>query len=108
MDWLFFGRKPPLTRWCERISLRTIGGAAASDARALRGEWDRESNRPSATKADLLLSAWMLKVEHPKRCTIILLIISLAATEVWKTTKKIAKEGWAWQKKIRSSTQILT
>jgi hypothetical protein len=70
---MFFRRKRPLTEICERVSLRMIGNAAEAD--------------PSDPEFDLKRFA-----KHPKRSTILHMIITLMAADFWKQTNAIADD----------------
>ena len=73
---MFFRPKRPLTKLCERVSLRMIGNAAEADPSVMRSEFDRGAT-------------WMRDAKHPKRSTIIQMIILRMAADFWKDANKI-------------------
>lgn len=85
---MFFKRKHRLTELCDRVTLRMLENAAMDDSRLMRAEFDQGSKRTGTGDSDRGWSAWMRDVEHPKRSTIVYLIVSLAAADFWKEANK--------------------
>lgn len=86
---MFFNRKHRLTKLCERASLRMLENAAMDDASFLRKEFDKGAKRGGTSDSDRAWSAWMRDAKHPKRTTIVYMIVLLAAADFWKETNKI-------------------
>jgi hypothetical protein len=73
---MFFRPKRPLTKFCERVSLQAIGNAAEADPSIIRSEFD-------------VGPPWMRGVKHPKRSTILQMIIARLASDFWNDANKI-------------------
>jgi hypothetical protein len=63
---MFFNRKPPLTKLCERVSLGALENVAMDDGFLIRRNYNLGGD-----------------LKHPKRSVIIWLIMSLAAAKFW-------------------------
>jgi Arc/MetJ family transcription regulator len=87
---VFFKHRHYLTKLCDRVSLPMLENAAKEDASILRSSLDEGSRTRSRSNSDQAWSAWMRDVEHPKRSTIVYMILSLAAADYWKEMNKIA------------------
>jgi hypothetical protein len=87
---MFFKRKHPLTKLCERVTLRLLEKAAMEEPSILRAEFGKGSKRVDTSDSDRGWSAWMRDVEHPKRSTIVYMITSLAAAELWKAANEMS------------------
>jgi hypothetical protein len=89
---MFFRPKRPLTKFCERVSLRMIGKAAEADPSVMRSEFDTGAT-------------WMRDAKHPKRSTIIQMIILRMAADFWNHTNKITDDpDWKVSSNPFSST----
>lgn len=86
---MFFNRKHHLTKLCERVSPRMLENAAMDDASFLRKKFNEGVKRGGASDSDRAWSAWMRDSKHPKRTTIVYMIVSLAAADFWKEVNKI-------------------
>jgi hypothetical protein len=68
---MLVGPKHPLTISCQRISLRMIETAAEAAPSMMRSKFDGGAQ-------------WMRAAKHPKRCTVLHMIISLMAADFWE------------------------
>ena len=80
---MLVGPKHPLTIFCQRVSLRMIETAAEADPFVLRSKFD------SGAK-------WMRAAKHPKRSTVLHMIISLMAADFWEHANKLT-DAPDWQ-----------
>ena len=63
--------------------------AAMDDSSLMRAAFEEGTKRAGTSDSDRGWSAWMRDIEHPKRSTIVYLIVSLAAADFWKEANKI-------------------
>jgi hypothetical protein len=68
---MFVGPRHPLTIFCQRISLQMIETAAEANPCMVRSEFDGGAH-------------WMRAAKHPKRSTVLHMIISLMAADFWE------------------------
>src|SRR6516165_12675958 len=68
---MLVGPKHPLTIFCQRVTLRMIETAAEADPFVLRSKFDGGAK-------------WMRAAKHPKRSTVLHMIISLMAADFWE------------------------
>src|SRR6516165_7225497 len=73
---MLVGPKHPLNIFCQRVSLRMIETAAEADPFVLRSKFD------GGVK-------WMRAAKHPKRSTVLHMIISLMAAGFWEHANKL-------------------
>jgi hypothetical protein len=75
---MFFNRKPPLTKLCERVSLGALQKIAMDHGSLISRDYD------------------MGDLKHPKRSVIVWLIMSLAAATFWKEANEITTDNPDW------------